>query len=287
MAVLVGEVPGSRSFDESIDTTGKLTVTRGTTVLMLSNGQEGERDVLQSVGLVWGQPFGWGNVYDPQCKFRGASVEEHEEGTDFWKVALKYDNETKDAEDQEQETAPEARAPKVNWGFETQDVVIVYDQETQEPIANSSGEPLLVTTPAPIPILTITRYEATFSPLLIVDYVNRVNQSTFWGAPPKSVLLAGITASQEEIEGRTLWNVSYTFKFKVGNAFNDAGWQIQPLDNGTRYTESNQTKIFMDASGNPTSGYLDGSGGRSDVPYYLTFNLYAQKDFADLTLDYS
>ena len=115
------------------------------------------------------------------------------------------------------DTNPWSRDIEWSWSFETIEEPLLFDaQTTTKAIQNSALDPLPpITRPIAVPVLTISRYESSFSGSTILDYVNYVNDATFWGAGAGKVLCAGITATQETQSGTTVWKVVYVFKFKM------------------------------------------------------------------------
>jgi hypothetical protein len=132
------------------------------------------------------------------------------------------------------------------------------------------GQPIVVTSPQPIPILTIERYEPNFDASVILNYVNRINSTPFWSAPPWTALMAGISDEQAILNGIKVRRVSYTIKFKI----DEFGWRLVLLNEGgkCRKLVSSEPKnaqsewsraavhTIKDMDGNPTTGVLDWYG---------------------------
>lgn len=186
------------------------------------------------------------------------------------------------------------QAVRWRWDFETEEQVVENDPVTLRPIVNSSEEQILTTAPVAIPVLTIERIQASFSPEIIQLFQNKTNLSTFWGAPRNCALMSGIRDEEYTIDQTPLRKVSYIIKFKFKQAppnnggkpevtvinnppqftladgeyirftSKEIGWKINPLDIGTRWfrdvTGQRGWVTFKDAEGNPTTGLLDGFG---------------------------
>lgn len=186
------------------------------------------------------------------------------------------------------EEDPWDRTPEWSWSFETVDEPLLYDaQDASKAIQNSAGEGLPpLTRPIAVPVLTISRYELNFNPEDILNYVNFVNSSVFWGAAAGKVLCAGINASQETYKEYDMWKVTYTFKFKMDTH----GWTARILDQGSYYwtgtVGSSEKKPFSDDSLNPIVGNLNGSGGKNTTttPSFVSYNRYDEVDFNDQNL---
>jgi len=209
----------------------------------------------------------------------------------LWEVACRFDSQIDVNQVDESEFDPEDRTPDWEWDAEMVDAVLECDAVTGKPIVNAVGEPLIITGPVAIPILTITRFEPFFSPDVILNFINRINITTFWGAPAGCAWMSkisdrGTTVTLANGASARYRQVSYQIKFNF--ARNQAGaligWKAQPLNHGTKYYElsadpgSDHSVIgvypFQDKRGNPTTGNLALNGaqvGPSD-PTYLEFN---------------
>lgn len=182
---------------------------------------------------------------------------------------------------------PEFRTPKWAWSVELVEEPLIEDaQEADKGIVNSVGEPLFTTTLVPIPVLTISRYESSFDPQTILDYVGKVNAAEFWGAAAGKAWMAGINDREETVDGRRLRFVEYAIKFRTDNQ----GWKAKLLDQGTYYSDGVSFVRFTDDYGNPTTGNLDGTrsfeGERAAFAEtkFLEYNRYAEADFSALNL---
>lgn len=186
------------------------------------------------------------------------------------------------------DTAPWSRDPEVSWSFETVEEPLLFDaQTTTKAIQNSAGEGLPpISRPIAVPVLTISRYETSFSASTILSYVNFVNDATFFGASAGQALCSGISATKETQQGTDCWKVTYTFKFKMDSY----GWTARILDQGSYYwtgtVGSSEKKPFSDDALNPIIGNLDGSGGKNatTTPVFVTFERYDEADFSTLSL---
>ena len=183
---------------------------------------------------------------------------------------------------------PWDRVPEWSWSFETRDKVLTADAQLgSKAIANSAGELLEpVTVQEALPVLTIKRYELRFDGQTILDYVNKVNSSSFWGAAAGKALMAGINASPKQLDGTRVWQVQYQIKFAIGAD----GWKLKLLDQGSYYwsgaVNASDKLHFVDDQFNRVTGNLDGSGNEStsSTPTFVQFNQYDDTNFNDLNL---
>ena len=210
-----------------------------------------------------------------------------EVGPKIWEVTASFKTSSKSKPSDE---PPWQTQPSWSWGFEVVELPIHEDaMEFDKPIHNSAGERFpTVTSPVALPVLTITRVEVSFSPDIIMDYVNYVNSAPFWGADTIQALMTGISASPQVIKDLDVWNVTYVIKFNL-----HPNWLLRLLDFG-HYSlgapddDGVYQKVpFGDAANQQILGNLDGHGnklGQDDSPVFMEFNRYPFTDFNDLNL---
>lgn len=211
----------------------------------------------------------------------------NEAGPRIWEVeaefSQQYDTEPEEAD-------PWDLAAEWSWSCEQQEEPLLYDAvDNTKAIVNSAGEPLPpISRQIAIPVLTIKRAEETFSGSTLLDYVNKVNSSTFWGAPAYTALMADISASQTSHEGVKYWEVTYQIKF---NLLITAGWRARLLDHGTYYWSGAAINVgskipFGDDAFQQVLGNLDGNAYRNltGTPAFVTYNRYETANFGSLSL---
>lgn len=250
-----------------------------------------EDDILATPGL----PTLGDVLRGATCKRQ--SVDEDDTHALLWNVRCDFDSRIEEGKTEN----PEDRPPKWSWTFETIDEVLEFDAIDGEakPVQNSALEPLFITAPVAIPVLTVEKIQIAFDADTILNFANRTNSEEFWGAPSGCALMAGITDVEEIINGDEYRKVTYTIKFRF--KYDDSGdvredsWNSEPLDHGTRYfngvaglpnVDFNWT-AFVDEQGNPTTGNLNGMGNQLfilDDPVYLSFNRFPKADFNSLAL---
>lgn len=188
---------------------------------------------------------------------------------------------------QDQDQPPESRRPKWSWDFETDEYLVMEDQNNKK-IVNAVGEHIELTDPFAIPVLTVERYERSFDEDTIVEYVDSVSSSDFWGWDAGEAYMAGI---RDVEDSKVVWGqvkyrkVTYTIKFKYG------GWQVRLLNRGSFYLDDDDPQIkhaFRDTSGAILpQGNLKADGTQlpfGQPPVILTFDVKREKNFNTLNL---
>lgn len=204
---------------------------------------------------------------------------------------LEYDPRGEDATEQNQ--PPENRTPEWAWDFETIERIITQDVNGV-PTVNGVGEPFELTVPRALPVLTIERWEQTFDPNTILNYMNKVNDAAFWGAPVGTALMAGIRDRKDTQE---IWNgvfyrkVTYTIKFALPFIADSLeGWKEILLNRGTFFYDDIDPALkfhFTDENGAQITGNLDAQGfALADglPPELLRFDIFEEADFSALNL---
>lgn len=215
----------------------------------------------------------------------------------LWELDLHYDSHI-DVSDFEDILQGSKRNLDWSWSRETIDEVVQRDPITGEPIINSVGEPLLITAPTPIPVLTVSKVEDTFDPRQILKYSGRTNSQPFIGAPRGVVLNDGIEDEPLEEHGIMRRKITYVFKFNLKIDPDDGemkGWRAILLNHGTYYYEEAALEvgekvpvIFRDINKNPITGNLreDGTALPPGEPHvYKEFNRLAEADFNELNVN--
>lgn len=282
MSSVLGIRFGVSSSETYNQTERKVDTTHSATYLVQMDSETSREN---SVALVPGVPFiGMPSPIMPgaYCISRGIS----EIGPRVWEVEAEFSTSIDGGEPDDVPSWD--RQPEWSWSFETVEEPLLFDaQDDTVAITNSALEPLPpVGVPVAIPVLSIKRSELSFSPDTILDYVNKVNSSSFWGAAAGKALMAGISANQKKEQGFTVWDVSYTIKFKMDTH----GWKLRLLDQGTYYWSgavgSSQKIPFGDDAFQQVVGNLDGSGGKNSTttPEFVTYERYDSSDFNTLDL---
>ena len=194
--------------------------------IQADNANQNEDDILATVGL----PPLWLFLRNAYCVSRKAK--EVNTQALLWEVVCNFTSEINP--ENADNTDPESAAPQWTWGMETETRERKKDVDGKL-IQNTAGESIAYEGPVVVPILTITRFQAVFDPLTIVNYCNHVNTTTFWGVPPGSALCSGISDAQESINDVNYRKVTYTFKVRIdpetGTLRSDA-WQLELLNEG-------------------------------------------------------
>lgn len=146
---------------------------------------------------------------------------------------------------------------------------------------------------APQKTLTISRNEASYNPLSVMIYEEKVNSAPFLGFPAGCVKCDWIDGEGPLMEnGVRHWAVTYQFSIRRSNFAPESPgdpWDWPVIDQGTYYFDADDNEqVFQDSNGNPKpSGFLDGSGGKladSGQPIFYAFRVYDRIDLNSLGL---
>lgn len=188
-----------------------------------------------------------------------------------------------------------------SWSGETIEKVLQRDPVTGDPIVNAVGEPLLLTAPIAIPVLTVTRIEDDFDPDTILIFCNKTNLVPFVGAPQNCALMADIHDDPVYPGGVSKRKVTYTIKFDLSYDFDTGlflGWSVQLLNHGTKYyvpeiiivpdgrtiPGAGEFVKFTDLFKNPTTGNLNLDGTPRDPDLAPTWIIYNRMPRVDINL---
>lgn len=143
--------------------------------------------------------------------------------------------------------------------------------------------------------LTISRNEASFDATLAAMFQHSVNEDSFFGFDPITVLCRRIRSSTAS-EGKTFfWRTSYEFAIRYDPEVSSGSgkqptWDLELLDSGYYFLSGGLRRI-LENDGSPSSKprLLDNAGGVLAVggtPVYLTppFQIYKRKTFSRLNL---
>jgi hypothetical protein len=281
--------------------------------LIRGGANENEDTILATSGL----PTLWSFTRGAFCQKMSADEDETHAGSgSLWTARFEYDSKI-DSDNQSQGGVgggglpdfqpPENLQPKWSWSSEEIEEVIETDQIDTDPVTgklkpiiNKVGEKLLLTRPVQIPVLTITRFQASFSPSTIYNFASHVNSEEFWGFPPHTALMGTPVDSPYPFQNRTIRQVQYTIKFNTKKNRNGdlIGWKSEVLHEGWNFWEyvPNQgivvKKPFKDKHGHRYKGLLTPNGEQLPPnletgeynPNYLEFNRFPETDFNALSL---
>lgn len=228
------------------------------------------------------------------ARLRERQLKRNNQNRQFYELSLKYSDDIEDQQDEDQDKPPDQRRAEWAWDFETIDLLFTKDVDTGDPVANSANEPFELTTEYCIPVLTIERWQAAFDPSDIINFVNHRNKSTFWGADPGMVIIAGIRDRKDTAEvyqGFAYRKVTYTCKFRVPFLQDKVeGWKEILMNIGTRYKETSGATVYKSllSSGHRDKVKLNTDGTKRDAnqdPLFLKFNRYPEAEFDDLEIN--
>ena len=113
----------------------------------------------------------------------------------LWEVDVEYSSDV-DGDDED----PLAQTPTVEWDGDTEEFQLYNDPVTGDPVENPNGELYEITGPVTIPILTVTRYEQyPWDTSIMLNYANRTNSTTFYGAPQGVCHMLPMQVTEERI----------------------------------------------------------------------------------------
>jgi hypothetical protein len=178
------------------------------------------------------------------------------------------------------------------WSSEMKEIPMRNNDGEGVEIINSAGEPYLdLTSPWPIAVLNIKKFQQSLTGSFIYNWVGSVNQGSFWGFGANEVLLDNIRANQVTIDNYKTWEVQYTFKcFSRGTARNGSniGWYV-PVPDWGRYDVSGGRLRTAEEVRGVSHWWLNGSGSFAAVNLsnaaYNYFLPYKKKDFSALNLE--
>lgn len=255
------------------------------------NIDQNEDDIKATPGL----PALW--TFLRGCYCNNLSVAEVNSHAFLWKATAEFDSDV-NPEEQDNEDPTNAQ-PQWSWTHETEQMNLEEDVNGKA-LQTVTHEKYFVDVPVAIPVLTISRYELSFDPQTILDYVNHVNETPFWGIPKGDALMAGISDHQETVGDTNYRKVEYVVKVRLdylsGQLIED-GWQLRLLHHGQwqliapflsigRYDPENLLR-FTDQDGRAVTGNLAADGrklGQDDPLVYLKFDQYREAEFNDLNL---
>lgn len=198
-------------------------------------------------------------------------------GGSYWTVTVNY-GPYDPAQNPEN---PFQRPIEIAWSNSVYQAVVFQDNQGN-PILNSAGDAFDPPMEADDdrPMLTITRAEPTYDPILTYNYRSAVNADEFWGFPP------GVWKMKDRRGTRTYnpdaqtasgyyWEVTYEFEL------NPLGWTRQILDQGLKVAGAGggSSENATDGAGDPAMSpiLLDGKGGKlaaGQPPVFLSFDIF-------------
>ena len=208
-----------------------------------------------------------------------------------WVVTCNYS--TLEGDDDSEAENPLDRPLDISWGSNSYTEPVDKDING-DPIDSSAGEPFdpSVERENSRPVLTVVKNQASFTASTKLDYENRINADTFYGAEPGWAKMADIQAQKAYENGVSYWRVTYQIEFKPG------GWTKEVLDQGfyklttTGEGESatTQKELIKDKDNLPLNqpALLDGSGGELAAnadPVFLDFEVYETAVFGQLGIE--
>ena len=170
---------------------------------------------------------------------------------------------------------------QIEWGFATREEPIDRDINGV-PIANSADEAydLPITRPFSDLVLSISRNQAEYNPILAADYKDALNSDPFFGFSPGIVRCTDLSGRSARNGDLFYWQVHHAFQMRK------IGWTDRRIDKGYR------EKVGTDSDGKPEyvaiKMKMEDSDGAEEVPInqpaYLDGSGRKKKDSAAITI---
>lgn len=137
-------------------------------------------------------------------------------------------------------------------------------------------------------VLTVTKNQASFDPILVRRMYNCVNKYAFLGFEPGVVKLANASARRRYESGQLFFECTYEFQFNDS----EDGWRLVVLDQGYTYLVAGVSTNIRDGNGQVPAKpvALNGNGGilaldGDDTAWvYNKFSVYKRANFNLLNL---
>lgn len=217
-------------------------------------------------------------------------------GSTVWLVKVEYSSEVPDPS--EEETHPLLR-PVKSWQTFEEIKVPVYQDRNGNPIVNTAGVPY--DPPIEIPseniIYHFERNEATYFESRVVQFLNKLNSSSYVGKNPRTVRCRRFEGEPKTEKGFRFFTVNYEFEF------NWFGYDPNPLSRGVlqideavfQSTGDIRHVRIKDVHGRDVTSPvpLDGDGyaltpdsvlNNPNLLSYQTFEVQEEADFGQLNL---
>lgn len=239
----------------------------------------------QTVGIALGlSPFdvyGYGNDVDPGARAKTIRIERSEDDPYHWDVEISYDSNVEQFPDD-----PLSRPTLIAYSFAQFQQVATKDVNGKA-IVNSAA--FYFDPPPEIDqsrlVITMTRNEPIFDPILAVAYQDSINEDYWFGFAPGLVKIQNLNGTPEQENGQYFYRVVYEFHVRWD------GWKLSVLDQGFYYRDGSGSHVIKDADSQPIvePALLDGSGGILSSPSpatakYLNFDVYRSTTFGNLGL---
>ncbi len=273
-AVQVDKRSGVRTSEHALDS-GQITRRHTEVFRVTTDGNDDTEQVLNSPAVK--QIF---HLFPSDTAARVTNVKctSREENNKEFNVAVQFSTAASGSEEEE-DPDPLNASPDVTWASTAVNVVAEKDRDG-EAILNKAGDAFdpPVEVERPHAVLTVSQNEASFSGAIALQYVQKVNSTTFEGAAAGEVMCRSISAVDETKNNIQYWRVTYEFEFAP------EGWQPEILEQGLRDTNGDPLK-GDDGDDVTTPVPIDTLGDRipkSSLPesaIFTVFNVYNETDF--------
>jgi hypothetical protein len=254
--------------------------------VIADNRSQGPLTIRQTSGLplVNVTTYAYGGESDTTAICKRKSAKQETKNPLVWMVRCDFDNDPNSRSDDDEQNQPGAtnRPPIITWDAEYGEKRMDKDYSSpRKAVVNTVGDVFdpPPTRPIVYPVLTIRRYQTTFTPATILAFVNKVNQDEFYGADPGAALMAAIRAQQVIEDSVKLWQVEYRIRFDVIDKH-----KLELMSAGPRYRETAGGPLIR------TGGWIenlkaDGTKAAAGDEAYVEFKPFQTADFDSLNLE--
>jgi len=235
------------------------------------------RDYVTAVGGVRVPALWESHPYDPYIYVRNKTVKMWN-GPLHWAVTVEY----------QYLQNPLLEPYVAEWFFSTSNEPIDRDR-LDAPITNSADEPFdpPIQEEAHDLILRITRNEASYSPLVAMEYKKSINNDTFLWFPPKTVKTTVFEGRRIRVANLYFVKVNYEFQVRLDTDKDDnvIGWKRRLRDQGLRTKTAGKYSLIVGEDGNPVTSPvpLDGLGQVLAAGNPAVFLTYETKQLLNYT----
>lgn len=196
----------------------------------------------------------------------------------YWTVTGSFSSAVEDRQTIQDPTVdPQTWVPIYETKFERLQEVVTRDK-SDVAIANSAGQPFSngLTISRFIPVWEFFQIEAPVSDETLITRNETINETTFKGREPETLLLTVMSSVVGYYFGMPRRLTQYSIRY------NKRKWTHKRLDIGTAYKVSTELLPYTDKHGNVINGGLNGAGAKvatGSPPAVLEFDMYDQLNF--------
>ncbi len=270
---LIGIAPGSRTAERFFSDVQVTNYSQR--YIVTSASTDSQDDVLATSGL----PTLWDtHPDDASARVVRVRIADNNMARTYWLVDVEYSTEDDTGQDPNSDPggSPVDLSADVSWSYETIQFPLTKDS-TGKDIATTAGEAFTdppITIPLPVSVLTWSRWRASFGGGAEQQaFMGKVNQNAWQGALIHQLMVTGISADLERIQGVPLWRVTDVLKL------HPIGWDLIVPNKGTQFKDG--SAIVSKKNKLPIKAFLNAAGDAvSTTPTTQFFQPYGEFDFA-------